>query len=461
MSRDRTQHSKLACTAFEELMLAQDNVAFPCVICLRMAFDGKLQQELFTQAIDWMVETNPLFRSRIVRGKLGRHFWEVQSKSDYPIHWEQTEQEPDWPTTRTIDLKSTTGVVVEAMELADPVLKSIRTIIFVHVHHAVADGQGIMQAIHEMWLRYDALFHSRSFPVWERVPQWLSTRNRFGLNLSKILKLLPKQCVGLLGVRQYVMRNPKPIVDALEPIRFKEVETRIHAISFRLSKQDSQRLRQSAQFREQTVNDIVAGIVFEACLKLRQSQPTFHDDDWLRMMVPISMRGSEEYRRQTACNIVSCVFLDRVPTQIRDREPLLQSVHDELELIKKNRLAFLFVFSIWLRKMFTLPWTNARGRLPNRCQTSVVFSNLGRVFSEGRAATRRLEAGDATLESVAILAPLNPWMMAAFIATQYAGELQLTLRYDSRWISELQARELVDHCQQLLQQFSERPQGAT
>jgi hypothetical protein len=173
------------------------------------------------------------------------------------------------------------------------------------------------------------------------------------------------------------------------------------------------------------------------------------------------MRGSEEYRRQTACNIVSCVFLDRVPTQIRDREPLLQSVHDELQLIKKNRLAFLFVFSIWLKKTLTLPWANASGKLPNRCQTSVVFSNLGRVFSDGRAATRCLVAGDATLESVAILAPLNPWMMAAFIATQYAGELQLTLRYDSRWISELQARELVDHCQEQLQQFSERPQGAT
>ncbi|MCE3014999.1 MAG: hypothetical protein LW870_03975 [Pirellula sp.] len=461
MSRDWTEHSKLACTAFEELMLAQDNVAFPCVICLRMAFDGKLQRELFTQAIDWMVETNPLFRSRIVRGKLGRHFWEIQSKSDYPIHWEQTEREPNWPKTRTIDLKSTTGVVVEAMELADPVLKSIRTIIFVHIHHAVADGQGIMQAMHEMWLRYDALFHSNPLPNWERVPQKLSARNRFGLNLSKVAKMLPKLSVGLLGVRQYVMRTPKPLMDTLDPIKFKEAEPNIHAISFRLTKEESQRLRQAVQVCEKTVNDVVAGIVFEACLKLLQTQATFRDNDWLRMMVPISMRGSEEYRRQTACNIVSCVFLDRVPAQIKDRATLLQSVHDELELIKKNRLAFLFVFSIWLRKMFTLPWPNATGKVPSRCQTSVVFSNLGRVFSDGRAATRRFVAGDVTLENVAILAPLSPWMMATFVATQYVGEQQLTLRYDSRWISELQARSLVDHCQQQLQQFGERPQGAT
>jgi NRPS condensation-like uncharacterized protein len=426
-----------------------------------MAYAGKLQRELFTQAVEWMIEANPLFRSRIVRGKLGRHRWEIQSKSDHPIYWEQTEKEPDWAKTRLLDLQSKTGVVVEVIELTDLDLRSFRTIVFVHIHHAVADGQGIMQAVHDMWLRYDALFHGRPLPSWGRVPRKLATRNRFGLNLLRILQLLPKQSIGLLGVRQYVMRNPRPLVDSPEPTKFDGPESWIHAISFRLSRQDSQRLRQAAQVRAQTVNDIIAGIVFEACLKLRQSQPSYRSDNWFRMMVPISMRSSEEYRRQTACNIVSCVFLDRVPDQVQDREPLFQSIHDELELIKRNRLAFLFIFSIWLRKTFSQPWAATERKLPNRCQTSVVFSNLGRVFSDGRADTGRLVAGDATLESVAVLAPLSPWMMAAFIAIQYAGELQLSLRYDSRCVSEQQARELVEHCQQQLQQFCELPRGTT
>jgi hypothetical protein len=51
--------------------------------------------------------------------------------------------------------------------------------------------------------------------------------------------------------------------------------------------------------------------------------------------------------------------------------------------------------------------------------------------------------------------------MAAFIAIQYAGELQLSLRYDSRCVSEQQARELVEHCEQQLQQFCELPRGTT
>ncbi|MEQ1827594.1 MAG: hypothetical protein ABL921_16665 [Pirellula sp.] len=452
------QRSRLACTAFEEFMLEQDFPTFPCVICLRMALTGQLQRHHFAHAVEWMTESNPLFRSRIVRNWQGKHSWEIQPKADHSIEWLQSEGEPIWPETKAIDLVSKTGLLIEAIEVGKS-STSCRSVVFMQFHHAVVDGLGIMNAVHEMWLYYDALCNGRAVPCWDRIPHKLSQRNDFGLSFRRLIKLIPKQGIGLLGVRQYVMRNPKPLVDMADPAKFALAEERIHAISFRLTREESEGLRQAARVRGQTVNDLVAGIVFEGCLELRRRQPSHQNTEWLRMMVPISMRGSEEYRLQTACNIVSCVFLDRTPVQIQDRAALLASVHAELELIKRNRLGFIFLFSIWLKKTLSIGGSRSSHPLPRRCQTSVVFTNLGRVLSDGRTDMHRLIVGGTTIESVEILAPLNPWMTVAFIALQYVGELQLTLRYDSRCVAQSDAQELLEHCMYQLRQIPERTRG--
>jgi len=184
------------------------------------------------------------------------------------------------------------------------------------------------------------------------------------------------------------------------------------------------------------------------------------------MMVPVNMRSSREDQKQTACNIVSSIFLDRTPSQISDSEILVQSIHKEIELIKNNRLAFMFIFSIWLRKLLT--FFPDRSVYPKRCQTSVVFSNLGKLFlrspllnseqilvaGSDKADTENCCEGKIMLQSFEILAPLTPYMYAAFTAVTYGKQLTLTMRYDDRVFSLKNAQDLLDCTVIQLEQYA-------
>jgi hypothetical protein len=174
------------------------------------------------------------------------------------------------------------------------------------------------------------------------------------------------------------------------------------------------------------------------------------------------MRGTAEQREQTACNIVSCIFLDRTPRQIEDLDCLIQGIRDELALIKRNRLAFMFSLSIWIRKLASVRVSKSTRPLPTKCQTSLVFSNLGKLFTGSPLAKRnqKLVMGDSVLESFEILAPLSPWMFVAFIALQYADEFSLTLRFDSRVMHASVARELLTTTAEQLRNLASRSGAA-
>jgi NRPS condensation-like uncharacterized protein len=444
---------KYSCTAFEELMLSQDSPRFPCVISVKMVFDRLLNRSLFEDAVCWMIETNPLFRAKLKRSWRGRSHWYIESgavPAEPSVEWSTTSVMPHWSETRYIDLTRSTGLVVQAMEF-NPHQASAGTVVFMHVHHAVADGLGIMHAIEDLWLRYDALC-AREIPVKrsEREPDQLIRRNGFGLTLVKAIALIPKQCVGLAGVRQYVMRSPVPLVDAKPPAQCQLCEERISTLSQQFTVEQTSQWIQDARARKLTLNDLIAASIFKGCASLRSCQPSFQPLEWIRMMIPMSMRSARDHQEQTACNIVSCIFLDRTHSQIANDEMVLKCVHAELDLIKRNKLALIFIWSIWLKKVTTFAWANNARPLPARCQTSLVFTNLGKLFSSSIwndkfiDTQRHIAVGGATLTHFEILAPLSPWMMVAFVASQYAGRLQLTLRYDSRLVSQSVAQTLLD-----------------
>jgi hypothetical protein len=161
----------------------------------------------------------------------------------------------------------------------------------------------------------------------------------------------------------------------------------------------------------------------------------------------MSLRESDKVT-MSACNVVGCVFLDRTGPQITDRSQLLESIHAEMELIKRNRLVFLFIFSLWLRKIFRFRRTSAGVIVApvRRCQTSVVFSNMGRLFEKTALTSLsdgRLRAGQLVLEACEVLAPVTTLMNVAITAFQYAGRLTLSLHYDARYIQPADAQYLL------------------
>lgn len=443
MSRGVLARKLLRCSAFEEFMLDQDAPEHPCVICLRLELEGELDGPRLNRALVTVAQRHPLLRAKL-ESRWGKLWWQIQPDvaAELQVH---TCPAPAWPTARYFDLMHTVGLQADLF----PAESSQPNILFLQIHHALADGLGCLQVVEDLLAEYaspsDRSTQSSSI---DTSSIDIVQRNRFGLNVIRILRLIPQQCIGLAGVRQFLMRRPVPL--NCGPNDHTE-SARLTALKHQLTREQSELLKQSAKQYGATLNDYLACLVFEACDALRRDQAAYNQTEWLRMMVPISLRNAQS--QPSACNVVSCVFLDRTGQQIAHRRELLRSIHDEMELIKRNRLGFVFIFSLWLRKVcrFRSRRSSLVAAKPRQCQTSMVFSNMGRIFETSRLPITpegQVQAGQLRLAGLQVLAPVAPLMHAAITTFHYAGRITLSLRYDGRAIGHAHAARLLERIAQ-------------
>jgi len=426
----------LRCTAFEELMLAQDSLQYPCVIVYRMHVRGKVDRIRFEKAVAMMIERHPLLRARL-RTRFGRSTWDIQPTPECQVEWVSGRIDSTWTDDSYMDVRKEVGLRIFVQEQGDG------AIVVIQVHHAIVDGLGLFNALHDLWLIYDALSSGATPSLTTVDAEALLTRNQFGLTWRKLLEIIPRQMIGLAGARQFVMRRPEPLVPHSLFWSERAAPLPVEVVTHRFESEVSNSLRSLAKNQKLNLNDLLAASIFTGCEQFRATSSAQSDTDWLRMMVPVSMRSTKADQQQTACNIVSAVFLDRTPVQIRDRDYLIESIHQEMELIKNNRLALMFIFSLWLGKLVL--FRNRPPQPPSKCQASMVFTNLGKVYARSplRDTEQRIVSGGLVIENVEAVAPLTPYLCAAFTAMQYAKQLSLSLRYDPRVIQRDAAESLL------------------
>lgn len=444
MSRGAQAPKLLRCSAFEEFMLDQDAPEHPCVICLRLELEGELDGPRLNLALVAVAQRHPLLRATL-ESRWGKLWWQIQPDvaAELQVH---AGPAPAWPSARYFDLTHTVGLQVDLF----PAESSRPHILFLQIHHALADGLGCLQVVEDLLAEY-ASPSDRSSPSSsiDTNSIELAQSNRFGLGAIQILRLIPNQCVGLAGVRQFLMRRPVPLYCG--QVNHTE-SARLTALKLQLTREQTELLKQNAKQHGATLNDYLAGLVFEACDELRRDQAAYNQAEWLRMMVPMSLRNAQT-QQLSACNVVSCVFLDRTGQQIAHRPELIRSIHDEMELIKRNRLAFMFIFSLWLRKVWRFRARRATlvAAKPRRCQTSMVFSNMGRIFETSRLPITpdgQVQADQLKLTGLEVLAPVAPLMHVAIMTFHYAGRITLSLRYDGQAISGTNAARLLQRIAQ-------------
>ena len=442
MNRAARFQSSLRCTAFEELMLDQDAPETPCVICLRLDLSGPLDTARLQQAIQRVQQRHALLRSRL-QWRLGKLWWQPTASMPETAMQMHTEPAPAWPVMRYFDLLRESGIQsdlypsnVQANGSAD----GNAWVLFLQIHHAITDGLGCWRLVEEIFAQYDSPTSSNTSTLGGES----TSRHRFGLSFFQWLSLIAEQRVGLAGVRQFLSRQPEPLSNQ-DRVRSRSLN--VTAQHYRCSIEQTMALKRAAKEQGVTLNDLLASFSFEACDHHRRSRDNYRPEQWLRMMVPINLRDARA-ARFTLANVVSCVFLDRTGHQIADRWSLLPSIHEEMNLIKRHRLAFLFLFLLWLRKAcrFRRPTASLTVEPAERCHTSIVFSNMGRLYDEAFIEVQgngqddgRLRSGALTLESCEVLAPVAPWTQMTLMALHYAGRLTLSLRFDSAFIEAAEA----------------------
>ena len=431
---------RLPLTPFEELMFWEDRPAYPFSVYLRLRFTGQLNRGAFEAAMGRAISRHPLLRSRIeIHGR--RCHW-VTADEQPVLEWMETTDGlcDEFPPCKHLNLQTEIGLrvyVTVGLQKTDVVLQ---------FHHACCDGAGFLSFLSDFFIAY-ALERGES-PRLIQLPEVddarLGERGRYGLTWWRFLKLLPRQMIGLQGVAQFLGRRPTPLTP--HAVRQDDDSLPTHypaTVQHLFSEDETIRLRQAAQRLKVSANDLMARDVFLAVMRWRRELSYGDDREWIRMMVPMNMRSAED-RKLPAANVVSSVFLDRRCADTADSAKLLASIHDEMELIKRNQLGLTFLFSLQIAQW--LPGGIRRSTRDDKCQVSCVFTNLGKVFSRTKLPklAGRLVVGDTSVETFRVLAPIRRYNSTSFCAHQYAGEMGIDLHYDSGLLNAEQARRLID-----------------
>ena len=421
---------------FESYMLADDRPAYPMNMVMRLRFSGQFDRATLETAMSTAVSRHPLLAAVAHRSGC-RWIWRPAERPP-TIRWLDALPAESLPRLAPLDVRVEAGLRVVSCEGVG------RTDLTIQIHHACCDGLGLLRFVEELLVSYAKICGAAPDSALRVLcPEQLHGRGRFGLTAGKLLRMLPKQTLGLLGARQFLMRTPEPLIphrsqpdDAPVPADYPASLTR------RLTRTESAGLVAAARRLGVTTNDLLVRDFFLSVKDLRRRTGA-DPRGWLRLTVPMNLRTIAD-RRLPAANVVSMVFLDRRARDMEDPQRLLDSIHQEMSLIKRLQLGLTFVLSLQVCRW--LPGGLHRMTRANRCAATAVLTNLGAVldrcplpYEDGR-----LVAGEAVLQSLEGLAPLRPLTCAALVLLVYAGHLHITLHYDSRVLTATEAREFVD-----------------
>lgn len=439
----------LPMTPFEEYMLGDDRPAYPMSFFVRLRFTGSIDRDSFQQALRTALRPHCLLWAKLQNVAGARKCWTDASDSQLPVRWLDKDDDESYPPIATFDLERCPGFSVAVLSnsgTSDMVLQ---------FHHAVCDGQGAFGFINDMLIAY-AMQRGEQVDSVSLKPLdalRLAQRGHFDLSWRRILKMLPKQAVGLLGVRQFLMRRPaslsgsKPVdLNKPPPPGFPRVAV------LRLEPKVLASIRETARQQNVTPNQLYTSDLFLAINDWR-SKSVDCGDDWIRFSVPISLR-TEKDQTLSAANKVSMVFLDRRGEHFTAPSELLRGIRDETQLIARNQLEFTFLFSLWFTRR--MRGDASAGARTDRCQATTLLSNVGAPFARSPLVgpSGKLAVADLTLEALDIVGPLRPYTEVAFSVCEYAGSLHITLHWDERAITASQARELLDAYEQRLRNSS-------
>ena len=426
-------------TAMEEFFFWDDRPAYPCSCFVRLRFAGCLDRAAFDRAIQTLLTRHPMFTAKVENDPRGRLRWSLVENPSPRIVWETASIGDSLPPATRLDLRREIGIRFHVRTSGS------ESDLTIQIHHACCDGAGVSLFIREFLVIYamacgEVPRRTRLTPL---DPEKLAGRGRFGLTFRKFLKMVPRQMVGLLGARQFLMRKPVPIIPhQVCPNDSPLPENYPTTMTYTLTVEETAALRKTAVRHRVTPNDLLARDLFLAIGQWQSRHDIPQNGEWIRMMVPVNLRTTDD-RLLPATDVVSSVFLDRRAADFADADQLLHGIHEEMDLIKRNDLGFTFVFSLAVcRRLFGSLKKKVQ---VDQCSVSCVFSNLGTPFAHTPLPQdeRQYVAGNVTMTGTDFVAPIHPYSCATFTIGLYAHKQTITLHYDPRPLSESQAADLL------------------
>ncbi|GHT44439.1 hypothetical protein FACS189454_01810 [Planctomycetales bacterium] len=427
----------LPLTVFEKYMFFDDRPEYPMDSFRLLRFSGELDLDVFHVSIQAVAVHHPLLRS-IVK-KIGRRNYAWQ-EVDVPVAVKH-DSEHETPIPERINLETAPGFRVYIATGK----KNAAAVLF-QFHHSVSDGLGEMEVIGEILTDYAARIGHQTPPPIHRDASLLAIRGKTGLTLKSYLKNYFHTAI---TTRQLLFGKPDPL-RSYDPAKITAIDNYFAFQTRELSESETKRFFSKAKQREVTVNDYLLTICFQTMNAWREHWVQPPGNPKYRLAVPMNLR-TEKHKNIPASNTVTMLFLDRRHQQCGQETPLLQSVSREMNWAKRTEQKHYLISGLWIRDC--LPGGIAPMMRTNQCRSTVVLSNLGRVFEDLRLPSRedgKLIVGGAVLEEVNAAPPIRPGTFISMSVLTYANRLRLILRYDSQTMSGEQADDFLKRFSDLL-----------
>lgn len=423
----------LPLSPFEHFALDTDRPPGRLQFFARLRFAGCLDRDAFTRAAEATLARHPLCTARLATTAGGERAW-LPDAGGLRLDW-LDERDPA-PGLAPQPLERAPGLAVCVRAGARQSTLDLR------VHHAVCDGHAMIQLLGDFLLAYAAATGARE-AAWPALdPGLLATRARFGLTPSRALRVLPRQLLGLIGIRRALFRRPLHLAPtATTPAGTQGPEVWGETCTLRLDRATTRKLRDAARRHGVSEHDLLLRDLF---LVLGGALASNERRRFVRLSVVVDLRSFEQ-RRMPAANVISQVFLDRRLSELDRPDALLRGLHGEMSLILGWRLALTFVAALAIGRAVPRLWPAIVADHPRIGPTALV-THLGTLSGPRRvrAADGRMLAGDQVLESLEIAPPLPPGVALAFVIYRYGGELHASLRFDSAVHPAATARQLLD-----------------
>lgn len=446
----------LPLTAFEQYMLLDGTADHPMDFFFRLRFHGSLELDLdaLQEALDAAVRRHPLLAARIDSHRTTGPRFTISAGGPIRLQTAPPLSDPDaFPAFAAIDPARgplLRFVIVGTVTAATDPNTTNRFDMIAQFHHAACDGLGAVAFLNDFLKLLAARLTALDPQLDPLNPLQLRGRGRYGLKLWSFVTSLHRQARGLEGVWKFLKNKPvrlgavgAAVATAAESVESPAANTRCPtACSFTLDSQITAALRQAARRNGFSLNELLTAALFST---LRATIPATAFDQHrsvIRLCIPMNARQASD-RRTPAANIVSMIFLDRSPQQILDAPALLQSIHDEIQLIKRCGLKMTFIFTLWLARL--LPG-GIRSLVKNQqTATTALFTNLGSIFGCGkRAALQAMHIGSARLVSIETLPPIRAGTGLGVAVCEYTHALHFTLHSDPKVLSHNQTIVLGD-----------------
>jgi hypothetical protein len=427
--------------SIERFHLLDDWPAWPNWIGARLQFSGAIDESLGRAALEYVLR-------RHVRGGCGVDcsgpVWTwVERAVDTPLHMVRGGSADEWHLPPLPDPRS--GRATQFAAWTDGHSSQVSF----YVHHALADGLGALQGVREWMVVYDNLSSGR--PPDDRLgpldTRLLARRNELGLLRWSWWRHVWKQPVALFGASKFVFRRFARLVPgeagvALTAQRAPS-DRGLLLVSADVGPEMLRELRAKAKATGVSLNDWLTGCLFEALAEFRKETAPGRERDWLRIIVPISLRSKAD-AALPAANRTTLVQIDRWAGDFDPRVRLMQGIARELGIIRGWQLDRLFLLAIrciglsrgWLRH--AARWQKQRA--------TALLTNLGKPLLGMRLENDdgRLVVGGLRLNTLDLVAPVKHGMPVAFAAHQYRNALRITMQVDGNALSRERAGRLLE-----------------